>query len=139
MWHSFFYKSFKKPELTSVFDCIQLLMHLKRNWNAITYVICVALQFEVAWCGMVSAITKALRENCRTPILHVGAINFHGNLGTKAVYPCSVYCAKPKIPPPRIFQWNFLCSKQRCTVLIKLSFSVYLGIHALPALAKTQY
>lgn len=68
---------------------------------------------------------------------HVGAIQFLCNLGIKTIYPYLLYKAKNTSPK------NVPCivSEQRCAVLMKSSFSVYLGnlCTFFPAFVKSQY
>lgn len=104
----------------------------------ITFVICVALQFEVAWCSIVSGIKSIMWEpqnfNSTCWSNKVALKPWHQNCISMF---CLLYKAKSTSPK----NFSHTVSEQRCAVLIKSSFSVYLGnlCTSFPALVNTQY
>lgn len=142
MWPFFFsVEFFKKGGLTSTFKSIRHLTQKKnktKNPNkkkkdkeiVITFVLCVWPCSQKLH-GIVQLVEeKALHENQR-------AIQFLCNLGNKTIYPYLLNKAK------NTSLKNFPCivSEQRCAVLMKSSFSVYLGNSCtfFPAFVKSQY
>lgn len=102
-----------------------------------TFVICMALQFEDAWCRTVDAIKRITWD----------LQNFHSTCWNNKVslkpwhQTCkSVFCLLCKAKYTSLKNFSCLTGGQRYAVLIK-SFSVYLGslCASLSALANTQY